>query len=374
MTGPSSDGYGALHERLFVAILNGRVIVTSPRVSVVMPVYNAMPYLKEAVASLLTQTFEEMEIIALDDASTDGSGEFLDSIGDPRMRVVHCEKQGLTRLLNKGLGLARGEYYARMDADDISLPSRIEKQVAFMDQNLEVAVCGSQAVTIDGAGNELGKWECPQTHSGIFAALITTDCPIIHPAAMIRRQPLYDVGGYRCSRETAEDFDLWWRLSMRARLANHAGVLLKYRRHGGNVTVVRRDIQGRLTRQTMIDHLLANGLVSSVDEGDAYIRFVSDRGPERPLTGRPEVLAFRAVVQRLSRLVASSLPLTDEDILEGRRSLRWTLIARALRCSRLSLERYKLLWLSLQLFPESRRFPGIVQRLGKRLFRPGGKK
>ena len=100
-----------------------------PRASVVMPVYNALPYLKEAVDSLLTQTFADIEILALDDESTDGSGEFLESIDDPRMRVFRCEKQGVVRLRNKGLNLARGQYYVVMDADDVSAPLRIERQV-----------------------------------------------------------------------------------------------------------------------------------------------------------------------------------------------------------------------------------------------------
>ena len=128
--------------------------MTTPRVSVVMPVHNALPYLKEAVDSLLTQTFADIEIVALDDQLTDGSGEFLQSITDPRMRAVRCGKQGVARLRKEGLNLARGQYYAAMDADDVSLPWRIERQVAFMDKNPEIVACGSQAIVIDGAGNE----------------------------------------------------------------------------------------------------------------------------------------------------------------------------------------------------------------------------
>jgi glycosyltransferase involved in cell wall biosynthesis len=336
-----------------------------------MPVYNALPYLKEAVDSLLTQTYADIEILALDDQSTDGSGEFLQGIKDPRMRVLRCEKQGIERLLNKGLSLARGQYYARMDADDISLPWRIERQVALMDQNPEIVACGSQAVTIDGAGNELGPRDCPRGHAAIFAELATGSCPMLHPATIIRVQPLLAVGGYACNRETAEDYDLWWRLSGRGRLANHSDVLLKYRWHGANVTIVRRDLQGRQTREIVIGHLLAIGVASSADEGDAYVSFFASGAGNVPSIGKREIRAFSAVSKGLSRFVATSPFFSGDDVREVRRHLRWAVIARALRCSRLSWNRYKLLFSSSRLFPEEGGFRAVVSRRLRNLYMRG---
>src|SRR4051794_34124457 len=105
------------------------------KISIVMPVHNAMPYLREAVNSLLQQDIGDLEIIALDDASTDGSGAYLDGIEDSRLRVLHFPKQGLTKLLNIGLREARGSLVARMDADDISLPDRLRLQRAFLEDH-----------------------------------------------------------------------------------------------------------------------------------------------------------------------------------------------------------------------------------------------
>jgi glycosyltransferase involved in cell wall biosynthesis len=336
-----------------------------------MPVYNALPYLKEAVDSLLTQTFADIEILALDDESTDGSGEFLESIDDPRMRVFRCEKQGVVRLRNKGLNLARGQYYVVMDADDVSAPLRIERQVAFMDRNPEIVACGSQGITTDGGGHELGPRECPLSHAAIFAELATCGSPMIAPATIIRVQALLAVGGYDSGLETSEDFDLWWRLCSRGRLANHSDVLLKYRWHGANESIVKRGAQLRDSRKIMIDHLLANGIASSADEGDAYVSFFARDAPNITAISKREITAFSAVSKRLLGFVASSPFFSGEDVGQVRRHLRWAVIAKALRCSRLSTNRYKLLLLSSRLFPEEGRFRNVLWRRLRNLYTRG---
>jgi glycosyltransferase involved in cell wall biosynthesis len=333
-----------------------------------MPVRNALPYLKEAVDSLLAQTFAEIEILALDDESTDGSGEFLESVKDPRMRVFRCKRQGVAPLRNQGLNLARGQYYAVMDADDISLPSRIERQVAFLDQNPEIVACGSQAITIDAAGDELWPSDFPRSHAAIFANLAACSNPMLHPATIIRVQSLSAVGGYACNRSTVEDFDLWWRLCTRGRLANHPDVLVKYRWHGANVSIVGRDLQLRLSRELTIDHLLANGIASCADEGDAYFSFCTSGTRNPDSISRREITALSAISKRLPRFAAGSPCFSDEDAGEMRRYLRWILIARGLRCSRLSLNRYRLLLLSSRLFPEEGGFRRVLSRQLRKLY------
>ena len=298
----------------------------TPRVSVVMPVYNAMPYLKEAIESLLTQTFADIEIVALDDESTDGSGEFLQSIEDPRMRVVRCEKRGIAFLRNKGLELVRGEYYAVMDADDVALPSRIERQVAVMDRNPEIVGCGSQAMTIDAMGNEIRPRVLPQSYAEIFVELATGLCPMMHSATTVRMQAMLAVAGYASNRSPAEDFDLWWRLCGRGRLVNHPEVLLKYRWHAGNVSIVQRELQARQTREIIVDHMLANGFALSANEGDAFVNFLPSRAAAAASIGKREIMAFSAVSARLSRFVACSPLLGDAVVGEMRRRLRWVLI------------------------------------------------
>ena len=181
-------------------------------------------------------------------------------------------------------------------------------------------------------------------------------------------QPLLAVGGYNCALETSEDFDLWWRLCSRGRLANHPEVLLKYRWHGANESIVKHELQLRDMQKIMIDHLLANGSASSPHEGEAYVSFLM-RGAGSPASiGRGEITAFSAVSRRLSHFVACSPFFREEDLGEVRRSLRWTLIARARRCSRLSLDRYRLLILSSRLFPEEGGLRRILARRLRRLF------
>ena len=114
-----------------------------PRVSVILPVYNAAPYLAEAIESILNQSFHHFELIAINDGSTDTSGDILNAYSDPRLRVYHQTNQGLPKTLNRAISLSLGVYLARQDADDISLPTRLEKQVAFLDSHPKVALLGT---------------------------------------------------------------------------------------------------------------------------------------------------------------------------------------------------------------------------------------
>src|SRR2546423_6687976 len=129
------------------------VVAMRPRVSVLMPVYDVAKYLREAIDSILGQTFTDFEFIIIDDASTDRSAEIINSYNDPRIRFIQNEKNvGLIATLNRGLDLAYGEYLARMDQDDVSLPERLAKQVAFMETASDVAASGTWARDIDDKG------------------------------------------------------------------------------------------------------------------------------------------------------------------------------------------------------------------------------
>jgi glycosyltransferase involved in cell wall biosynthesis len=130
-----------------------------PKVSVVMSVYNGEKYLCEAIDSILNQTFENFEFLIVNDGSTDRTLEILQSYRDPRIKVINNERNiGLTASLNKGLKIAKGEYVARMDADDVSFPHRLEQQKAFLDRNPRVAMVGSWAEVIDESGKTQETW------------------------------------------------------------------------------------------------------------------------------------------------------------------------------------------------------------------------
>lgn len=204
-----------------------------PRISVVMPVFNGGCYLAAAVASILKQSFSDFELIVIDDGSTDQSASLLSGFArsDGRIRVIGQANAGIVASLNRALDLARGEYVARMDADDVALPSRFGLQVAFLDIHPDVAVVGSAISLIDEEGNAIRDVDYPLTPMAVSEFLIQIGCALAHPAVMMRRADVVAVGGYRGAYRHAEDYDLWLRISETRALANLPDRLLLYRQH-----------------------------------------------------------------------------------------------------------------------------------------------
>lgn len=203
-------------------------------VSVVMPVYNAERFLGEAIESILAQSFEDFELIAIDDGSTDGSAEILDRYahGEARVRVMRREHERLPATLNYGCARAEGRYIARMDADDIALPERFERQVEFLDAHPRVAIAGTQIERIWEDGTRMDVANVPLGHAEI-AANLQRVCCLYHPTVMMRTAALRALGGYRGAFYTAEDHDLWLRAAEQHELANLPEILLRYRIHRG---------------------------------------------------------------------------------------------------------------------------------------------
>src|ERR1051325_6328838 len=175
-----------------------------------MAVYNGEKYLREAVDSILGQTFGDFEFIIVDDGSTDRTREILDSYGDERIRVVRNPSNlGLISSLNRGVEHCRGEYVARMDCDDRSLPERLSKQVAFMDSHADVAAGGTWVTHMDAEGRVIGP-----THTPVGARMARDfwrPPPLIHPTAIMRRAHIERLR-YDADALKAEDYDLWLRL------------------------------------------------------------------------------------------------------------------------------------------------------------------
>jgi len=199
-------------------------------VSVVMAVHNGELFLDEAIRSILDQRFGDFEFIIIDDGSTDGTGERLGHYRqlDGRVQVHTQEKQGHAASLNQGCGLARGKYLARMDADDIALPDRFERQVAFLERHPQVAVLGGAVQVINRAGRELCVDSCPVDSHRIRETLRHSS-PFYHSSVMIRKAAFEAVQGYRPAFEDAEDYDLWLRMSEQYELANLKDLLICYR-------------------------------------------------------------------------------------------------------------------------------------------------
>jgi glycosyltransferase involved in cell wall biosynthesis len=218
----------------------------APTVSVLMPVFNAGKFLREAVESILAQSFCDFEFLIFDDGSTDESRALLERYAgdDVRVKLTLGDHRGYTSCLRQGVDAARGRYVARMDADDVSLPNRLARQVQFMDQHPECAAVGGQAVRIDADGDALCLERVPETHERIDERHMRRfGGQIMHPNVMMRTQTLRQIGNYRLEFEPAEDLDLFLRLAEVGRLANLGEVTLKYRMHLKSVTHTRIEQQ-----------------------------------------------------------------------------------------------------------------------------------
>lgn len=209
-----------------------------PAVTVIMPVRDAGAYLAPAVESILTQTFGDLELVAIDDGSTDGSGEVLErfALRDARIRVVRQAGRGLVATLNGGLELARGRFVARMDADDVSAPERLAHQVACLEARPEVGAVGCFMRILRTDGPTAHPWTAPVEPSEIRAQLAHRTC-LSHATMVARRDVLIAIGGYRAQFVHAEDADLEARLSERVDLSNVPLPLYDYRMHGVQVGV-----------------------------------------------------------------------------------------------------------------------------------------
>lgn len=210
----------------------------APLVSVVLSVHNGAAYLEEALQSIRRQTFCDFEFLVINDGSTDATRQILDRHAreDRRLRVFDEPARGLITSLNLGCRRARGKYLARMDADDVAVPQRLERQVEFLESHPAVGVVGGCVEYLLG-GEPSGKyWTVPGSHAAIMEILARHNC-LIHPTVMMRRDCFERVGGYRPAFIAAEDYDLWLRMGEQSELANLSCVLLLYRFHPEQVSV-----------------------------------------------------------------------------------------------------------------------------------------
>jgi glycosyltransferase involved in cell wall biosynthesis len=206
-----------------------------------MPLYNARPYVAQAVRSVLDQTFTDFELIIVDDGSTDGSAELVDktAAGDARLRLIRQANGGVSVASNRATELARGDFMARVDADDICLPNRLETQVKFLRAHPECVAVGSRVEFIDGEGEPL--FEMPGialSHEEIDRGLLNVEWTILQPATMFRSQAVRAVGGYRTDLHIHEDHDLFLKLAEIGKLANVNEVLFQYRQRPNSAVSV----------------------------------------------------------------------------------------------------------------------------------------
>jgi glycosyltransferase involved in cell wall biosynthesis len=209
-----------------------------------MAVFNGERFLEQAVASVLNQTLPDLELIVLDDGSTDRTPELLDelSLRDPRVVVHRHPNRGRTASLNAGVRYARAPLVARLDADDVCLPTRLARQREFLDRHERVALVGGAVRLIDDGGRAFEESRYPVSDAEIRTAFTYTT-PFVHSSVMFRRSAFDKVGGYReCFAET-EDLDLWLRLAEHHELANLPEAVIEYRLHADQATVRKLEFQ-----------------------------------------------------------------------------------------------------------------------------------
>lgn len=211
-----------------------------PEVTVLMSVYNGEKYLKKAIESILCQTFTDFEFLIVNDGSTDATSDVVLSYADARIHLVTNETNiGLTRALNKGIELAQGKYIARQDADDVSLPTRLEKEVLFLDQYKEVYLVGSAFQVINKKGEVLTTVPVLTENSEIQHALPQAN-QFCHGTIMLRKSIATSVGLYRPEFAAAQDYDLWLRISERSAVANISEPLYQWRLTANSISGARR--------------------------------------------------------------------------------------------------------------------------------------
>ena len=235
----------------------------TPRVSVLMPVYNGEQHLATALESILAQTFEDFEFLIINDGSTDETDTILRSYTDPRIQIIENEQNlGLIESLNRGLDMAKGEYVARMDSDDISLPTRLATQVAFMDAHPDIGVCGAW-IRIMGERDVAKYFADPED---IAASLLFTTS-LAHPSVMLRQSVLREFGlRYDESYPHSEDYALWCALSQHTKLANIPRILLEYRVHAKSVSHEEIESQRDGASRIRLAQLHALGLQPTPDQ------------------------------------------------------------------------------------------------------------
>lgn len=253
----------------------------APALSVVVPTYNAARYVREALASVLAQDFEDFELLVVDDGSSDGTAAVLQEIAaDPRVRLLRNERNtGLIATLHRAYGECRAPLIARMDSDDLCAPTRLRRQVEFLQAHPDVAIVGGAIRFFGNVAPNVFRF--PLAHEDIRPAMLFY-CPLAHPALMFRRE-LFDQGllRYDDAFRHAEDYHLWSRLLLKARAANLPDVVLDYRLHPQQVSSGSSGQQYAASLRVRHEMLAEAGAVPGADEAALHESVILERPLQR---------------------------------------------------------------------------------------------
>jgi glycosyltransferase involved in cell wall biosynthesis len=244
-------------------------VAKSPLVSIVMPVWNGADFIAEALESILAQTFQDFELVVVDDGSTDRTPDILKACADPRLRVRRLDHAGIVKALNFGVSEAKAEWIARQDADDISLPRRLEVQWERLRRNPAAVLAHTE---IDVIGHVTGPVKRPRFPSSrAFLALkLCFVCPITHSTVMFRKSAFLEAGGYRPEERHAEDYALWGRLLSLGDFIGIREKLVRFRVHPQSVSKQNLEAQLALTKRIAIEHCRRFMSLSNEDAAKAH--------------------------------------------------------------------------------------------------------
>ncbi len=209
----------------------------APRLTVLMPAYNAYRYIGVAIASVLSQSFGDFELLVIDDGSTDGTAGLVQTFSDSRIRYMYQDNQGIAGALNKGLAEARTNLIVRFDADDICLPDRLNRQFAFMETHQDYVLAGSMVDYMDKDGRYVFTYRPPASKDEAIRRLPGMVCPFIHSSVIYRKTSVMDLGGYPFHAHGFEDHLLWRGLLQKGKVCNLEEVLLQVRFNPDSVTM-----------------------------------------------------------------------------------------------------------------------------------------
>lgn len=248
------------------------------KISVVMSTYNSADFLVETIDSVLCQTFKSFEFIIIDDASTDDSVKIIEKYEDPRIKLIKNNvNKGPALNANHGIEISRGEYIVRIDADDICLPDRFEKQALFLDNHPECSIVGSNAIVF-GDVNMITN--LPLSDEEIRCELLFHSC-IIHPSVMMRKKDLlkYSIR-YNESLRAALDYDLWVICKNKLKLSNIKEPLVKYRRHNHQISFNSKTLQNKNADVIRLNQLEDIGVYLLDNEKEIYLNFIHGKIPD----------------------------------------------------------------------------------------------
>ncbi len=297
--------------------------MSEPLVSVLMPCYNVEEYVEESLNSILNQTYRNLEVVVINDCSKDNTSQILERIAkqDTRIRLIHNEENlKLIKTLNKGITLCNGEYIARMDSDDIALPTRIEREVDFLEKNRDHDIVSTLFYAFRSANPSRRDLHTSPLHDDELRAYMLFKSGICHPAVMIRKRVFTELGlSFGSEYLHVEDYALWSEAIYKTKLANINEPLLLYRVHANQVSSLHEDLQTENKKKVFRIHCEHLGLPQTDDFLDVYASVAEAVPSEVSFSYLDKCERFMLSLIELNK----SKPFCNATYLEGLLSIHW---------------------------------------------------